>query len=196
MNRQENKTYHIAIMGMLTAIILIQNFVPVMGYIPIPPLNPTIIHITVIIAALTLGTRDGMILGGIWGIACIVRAFTFPTTPLDILLFTNPIIAIVPRILVGLVAGYSYQKLKLTRLKDLTSMIIAAVLGSLTNTFFVLFFIYLIYGQAYADFIQVDHSNLLAVMGTAVATIGVAEAVIAAVVSPTIAKALKRFILR
>ncbi|MGX7418702.1 ECF transporter S component [Carnobacterium gallinarum] len=195
MERRGNKTYHIAILGMLTAIILIQNFVPIMGYIPIPPLNPTIIHITVIIAALTLGTKDGMILGGIWGIACIVRALTFPTTPLDLLLFTNPIIAIIPRILVGFIAGYSYKILRTTKLNDFTSMVISAVLGSLTNTFLVLFFIYIFYGQAYADFIKVDSSNLLAVMGTVVATIGLAEAVIAAFIAPVIAKSLKHFVL-
>ena len=62
MFNQSKKTYQIAILGMLTAIVLIQNFVPVVGYIPIPPINPTIIHITVIIAALTLGYKNGMIL--------------------------------------------------------------------------------------------------------------------------------------
>lgn len=196
MGRDKNNTYRIAILGMLTAIILIQNFVPVMGYIPIPPLNPTIIHITVIIAAITLGYKDGMILGGIWGVACIIRAFTFPTTPLDLLLFTNPVIAIVPRILVGLVAGYVYQILKRTAVKDTFAMIISAILGSLTNTILVLTFIYIFYRQEYAAFVQVDVGSLLVVLGTVVITSGLAEAIAAAVIEPLVAKPLKHFVLK
>ncbi|ANZ99942.1 ECF transporter S component [Carnobacterium divergens] len=194
MFNQSKKTYQIAILGMLTAIVLIQNFVPVVGYIPIPPINPTIIHITVIIAALTLGYKNGMILGLVWGVACIIRAFTTPTSPLDILFFTNPIIAIIPRILVGFVAGYVYQLLKKTKLLDSISMIISAVLASLTNTIFVLLFIYLFYRVEYASFLNVDQGKLIGIMGIVIVTSGVAEAVAAGIIAPIVAKALKQFV--
>lgn len=194
MFNQSKKTYQIAILGMLTAIVLIQNFVPVVGYIPIPPINPTIIHITVIIAALTLGYKNGMILGLVWGVACIIRAFTTPTSPLDILFFTNPIIAIIPRILVGFVAGYIYQLLKKTKLLDSISMIISAVLASLTNTIFVLLFIYLFYRVEYASFLNVDQGKLIGIMGIVIVTSGVAEAVAAGIIAPIVAKALKQFV--
>lgn len=194
MFNQSKKTYQIAILGMLTAIVLIQNFVPVVGYIPIPPINPTIIHITVIIAALTLGYKNGMILGLVWGVACIIRAFTTPTSPLDILFFTNPIIAIIPRILVGFVAGYVYQLLKKTKLLDSISMIISAILASLTNTIFVLLFIYLFYRVEYASFLNVDQGKLIGIMGIVIVTSGVAEAVAAGIIAPIVAKALKQFV--
>lgn len=194
MFNQSKKTYQIAILGMLTAIVLIQNFVPVVGYIPIPPINPTIIHITVIIAALKLGYKNGMILGLVWGVACIIRAFTTPTSPLDILFFTNPIIAIIPRILVGFVAGYVYQLLKKTKLLDSISMIISAVLASLTNTIFVLLFIYLFYRVEYASFLNVDQGKLIGIMGIVIVTSGVAEAVAAGIIAPIVAKALKQFV--
>lgn len=194
MFNQSKKTYQIAILGMLTAIVLIQNFVPVVGYIPIPPINPTIIHITVIIAALTLGYKNGMILGLVWGVACIIRAFTIPTSPLDILFFTNPMIAIIPRILVGFVAGYVYQLLKKTKLLDSISMIISAVLASLTNTIFVLLFIYLFYRVEYASFLNVDQGKLIGIMGIVIVTSGVAEAVAAGIIAPIVAKALKQFV--
>ncbi|MFS7256772.1 ECF transporter S component [Carnobacterium divergens] len=194
MLNQSKKTYQIAILGMLTAIVLIQNFVPVVGYIPIPPINPTIIHITVIIAALTLGYKNGMILGLVWGVACIIRAFTTPTSPLDILFFTNPVIAIVPRILVGFVAGYVYQLLKKTKLLDSFSMIISSVLASLTNTIFVLLFIYLFYRGEYASFLNVDQGKLIGIMEIIIITSGLAEAVAAGIIAPIVAKALKRFV--
>lgn len=92
MKERKNKTYRIAILGILSAIIIIQNFVPFLGNIPIPPLNPTIIQITVIVSAFVLGIKDGMIIGGIWGVVRMIKAYTLPTSPLDLLLFTNPII--------------------------------------------------------------------------------------------------------
>ncbi|MER2180991.1 MAG: ECF transporter S component, partial [Desemzia incerta] len=83
MKTTKNKAYRIAVLGIFTAIILLQSFVPFLGYIPIPPLNPTIIHITVIIAAISLGTKEGMIIGGVWGVVRLIRAFAAPQTPLD-----------------------------------------------------------------------------------------------------------------
>ncbi|MGX7418701.1 ECF transporter S component [Carnobacterium gallinarum] len=191
MNQKKSKTYRIAIIGILSAIIFIQNFVPMLGYLPIPPLNPTIIHITVIIAALTLGAKDGMIIGGVWGITRFVKAFVMPASPLDLLLFTNPFIAILPRILVGLVAGASYYALK-RKMADTSAMVIASILGSLTNTILVLFFIYLFNSAEYAEAMKVSIDGLLKVLGTIVLTNGVAEAIAAAIIAPFIATALKR----
>ncbi|MFZ2496359.1 MAG: ECF transporter S component, partial [Trichococcus flocculiformis] len=109
MNTQKNKTYRIAILGILSAFIIVQTFVPFLGNIPIPPLNPTIIHITVIVAAFVLSTKDGMLVGLVWGLARMVKAYTLPASPLDLLLWTNPVIAVVPRVMVGLVAGLVFH---------------------------------------------------------------------------------------
>ena len=193
MYQKNRKAYRIAILGILSAIIIVQNFVPLLGYIPIPPLNPTIIHITVIIAALTLGTKDGMIIGGVWGISRFIKAFIAPASPLDLLLFTNPLISIVPRILVGFVAGYVYHLFKNKKEKDSLGMILSSVLASLTNTILVLFFIYLFYKDDYATALNVDVSNLAKALGAVVLTNGLADAVAAAIIAPVVAKALKRF---
>lgn len=188
---RKSNTKRIAILGILTAIILIQNFVPFLGNIPIPPLNPTIIHITVIVATLAVSTKDGMIIGGIWGITRMVKAYTMPSTPLDLLLWTNPIIAFVPRVLIGLTTGslfhFLYEKRKM---KQSVSMVISSVAGSLTNTILVLLFIYLFYGEEYALALNVDISNLAIVLGVIIATNGVAEAVAAGIAAPLISKPL------
>jgi uncharacterized membrane protein len=186
-----NKTYRIAILGILSAFIIIQTFVPFLGNIPIPPLNPTIIHITVIVAAFVLGTKDGMIVGLVWGLTRMFKAYTLPASPLDLLLWTNPIIAVVPRVLVGLVAGLVYQTF-LKKKKEKTGMVVAAVMGSLTNTILVLGFIALFYGTEYAAALNVDPSNLLKVLAGIVATNGVGEAVAAGLIAPFVAKALMK----
>ncbi|HEX5351801.1 MAG TPA: ECF transporter S component [Trichococcus sp.] len=191
MNPQKNKTYRIAILGILSAFIIIQTFVPFLGNIPIPPLNPTIIHITVIVAAFVLSTKDGMLIGLVWGLARMVKAYTLPASPLDLLLWTNPIIAVVPRVMVGLVAGLVFHAF-LKRKQEKRGMVIAAVLGSLTNTVLVLGFIALFYGNEYATALNIDPSNLLKVLAGIVATNGLGEAIAAGLIAPFIAKALMK----
>ena len=191
MNTQKNKTYRIAILGILSAFIIIQTFVPFLGNIPIPPLNPTIIHITVIVAAFVLSTKDGMLVGLVWGLARMVKAYTLPASPLDLLLWTNPLIAVVPRVMVGLVAGLVFHAF-LKRKQEKVGMVTAAVLGSLTNTVLVLGFIALFYGNEYATALNVDPSNLLKVLAGIVATNGIGEAVAAGLIAPFIATALMK----
>ena len=191
MNTQKNKTYRIAILGILSAFIIVQTFVPFLGNIPIPPLNPTIIHITVIVAAFVLSTKDGMLVGLVWGLARMVKAYTLPASPLDLLLWTNPIIAVVPRVMVGLVAGLVFHAF-LKRKQEKVGMVTAAVLGSLTNTVLVLGFIALFYSNEYATALNVDPSNLLKVLAGIVATNGLGEAVAAGLIAPFIAKALMK----
>ena len=191
MNTQKNKTYRIAILGILSAFIIIQTFVPFLGNIPIPPLNPTIIHITVIVAAFVLSTKDGMLVGLVWGLARMVKAYTLPASPLDLLLWTNPVIAVVPRVMVGLVAGLIFHAF-LKRKQEKRGMVIAAVLGSLTNTVLVLGFIALFYGNEYATALNVDPSNLLKVLAGIIATNGIGEAVAAGLIAPFIATALMK----
>ena len=191
MNTQKNKTYRIAILGILSAFIIIQTFVPFLGNIPIPPLNPTIIHITVIVAAFVLSTKDGMLVGLVWGLARMVKAYTLPASPLDLLLWTNPVIAVVPRVMVGLVAGLVFHTF-LKRKQEKVGMVTAAVLGSLTNTVLVLGFIALFYGNEYATALNVDPSNLLKVLAGIVATNGIGEAVAARLIAPFIATALMK----
>ena len=191
MNTQKNKTYRIAILGILSAFIIIQTFVPFLGNIPIPPLNPTIIHITVIVAAFVLSTKDGMLVGLVWGLARMVKAYTLPASPLDLLLWTNPVIAVVPRVMVGLVAGLVFHAF-LKRKQEKVGMVTAAVLGSLPNTVLVLGFIALFYGNEYATALNVDPSNLLKVLAGIVATNGIGEAVAAGLIAPFIATALMK----
>lgn len=191
MNTQKNKTYRIAILGILSAFIIIQTFVPFLGNIPIPPLNPTIIHITVIVAAFVLSTKDGMLVGLVWGLARMIKAYTLPASPLDLLLWTNPVIAVVPRVMVGLVAGLVFHAF-LKHKQEKRGMVVAAVLGSLTNTVLVLGFIALFYGNEYAEALSVDPSNLLKVLAGIVATNGVGEAVAAGLIAPFIATALMK----
>lgn len=186
-----NQTRRLAVMGIFTAILLIQNYVPLLGNLPIPPLNPTIIHITVIIAALTLGTKDGTIMGLIWGIIRFIKALTMPTTPLDPLIWVNPIITIIPRMMVGLVAGLGFYLLS-KKFTAKPAMAVAAFLGSLANTILVMFLIYLFFNPEIGNLMNLDQSNLAYGLLAIIVTNGVPEAILASIVAPMVVKPLQK----
>lgn len=172
------------------AIILVQSMVPFLGYIPTGFINITIIHITVIVAAIVLGPKDGAIVGLVWGIGTIIRAFTSPTSIIDTTVFTNPIVAILPRIAVGLVAGWIYLWFKRHSKRKVFGMVIASGVGSLVNTGLVLGLMRLMYAstmaQAYATQTDLLNKLLLVIVGTN----GIPEMIAAIVIAPAISTAL------
>lgn len=192
MNTNQSAARRVALLGIFFAIIILQTYIPILGYIPIPPLNPTTIHVTVIVAGIILGPRDGLIVGFFWGLLRWINVFIRPQTPLDPIIWVNPLITILPRMLVGLVAGYVYRWLNRTGEHFNRAAATAGVAGSLTNTVLVLSLIFIFYGEVYAAFIGVDYSSLLWVLLGVVFTNGLFEAIIAAVLSIIIARPLKK----
>lgn len=187
---QRRQAYRTAILGILIAIILVQSQVPFLGFIPTGFVNITIIHITVIVAAIVLGPRDGAIVGLVWGIGTMIRAFVSPTSIIDTTVFTNPIVAVLPRIVVGLVAGWIYLWFKRHTTKKVLGMAIAAGVGSLTNTVLVLGLMRSMYAsamaQAYATQTDLLNKLLLVIVGTN----GLPEMIAAIVIAPAISTAL------
>lgn len=187
---QKRKAYRIAILGILMAIIFVQSLVPFLGFIPTGFINITIIHITVIVAAIVLGPKDGAIVGLVWGLGTMVRAFTSPTSIIDTTVFTNPIVAVLPRIIVGLVAGYLYLGLKKRLKKRTVAMGIASAVGSLTNTVLVLGLMRVMYAsalsQAYTTQTDLLNKLLLIIVGTN----GVPEMIAAIIIAPAISTAI------
>ena len=189
----KNKTFRMVLDSLLCAIIIVQNFVPFFGYIPLGPLNLTTLHLTVIVAALVLGPFDGALVGGVWGLVCFIRAFIWPTSPLATIVFVNPLVSVVPRILIGVVSGYVFMWLR-NKIKLSGAMMIASLLGALTNTILVLGLIFLFYrGQAQVLY-SVNVAALLPYLEGVVVTNGIPEAIMAAVICPIISlPLLKRY---
>ncbi|AVK62662.1 ECF transporter S component [Lactobacillus sp. CBA3606] len=190
--KQRSNAYHISVLAVLIAIVIIQNIVPFFGYIPIMGLSLTTIHITVIIAAVILGPRDGAIIGGAWGLLDWIRAFVAPTSPLAPLVFTNPLVSVLPRILIGVVAGWVFIWFRRHK-KTTLGLTLAGIAGSLTNTLLVLGLIGLLYRQQAAGFYQVDLAKLMPYLLTIVGTNGVPEAILAGLLTPLIGLPLLRF---
>lgn len=139
----------IAQLGVMSALIIVMTFVPFLGYISYGGLSITLIHIPVIIGACVLGAKGGSILGTVWGVSCIIKAIMAPPSPLEGIIFRNPLVALVPRILAGLIAGLIFS---LIAKKDKTKHIasgVAALSACLCNTVLVMGGIYLLYGEKY-----------------------------------------------
>jgi uncharacterized membrane protein len=98
-----------------------------LGFIPVPiPLigNATIMHIPAVVGGALEGPVVGLLAGLIFG----VFSFLYAESPI----FANPLIAILPRLLIGVVAWAVFIGLRRFNV-DLAS-VAAGVFGSLTNS--------------------------------------------------------------
>jgi len=117
----------LTIVGILGAISAVLGLTPI-GFIPVGPTNATIMHIPVIIGAIVEGPIVGMLVGLIFGVFSMIRAITAPTVISPV--FYNPLVSILPRVLVGLTAYYSFVLFK--KLGRKTSLIMLISIWLLT----------------------------------------------------------------
>lgn len=189
--KEKNNVYQLTLISMMVALLIMQTFVPIFGYIPLGPIDVTIVHITVILSAVLFGQKFGTIIGAIWGLLSLLRAFMQPT-PFNIVLL-NPLISVLPRLLVGLISATIFKLLK-DRLSKTLAYAVTAGIGSLTNTVLVLGSIYLFASEPYANALGIPESALLGALGTIVVTNGVIEIIAAIIILPILAVALDKFL--
>ncbi|MDM5045887.1 ECF transporter S component [Levilactobacillus brevis] len=189
-----HKTFRLVVDALLMAIVLLQNLVPFLGYIPFGPFSMTLIGLTVIVAGSALGPRDGLLIGGFWGLITFVRAFTWPSSPVAPLIFTNPLISILPRLLMGLVAGSLYLWGCHRQWSMRQAMQVAAGCAALTNTVLVLGLVFLFYQTpaVATAFGATGNQTLGYVLMISLFTNGIPELILDVLVAPLIAMPLRR----
>lgn len=195
-------TKSLALMGVLLAIEIILNFTP-LGLIPLGFMNATTLHIPVIIGAIFLGPIGGGILGAAFGVLSIItntirpNVTSFVFSPFITISntsgnFTSLIIALVPRILIGVVAYYVYKVVSEKCKNKIIAYLLAAIAGSLTNTILVMGGIYMFFGQSYAAAKGLAFEALFGIILGIVGINGIPEAIVAAIVVSTICKVLSQ----
>ncbi|NLG88438.1 MAG: ECF transporter S component [Clostridiaceae bacterium] len=156
MNHEFSKSHvnirRIAVTGILSALSIALNFTPI-GFMLIPGLQVqiTLMHVPVIIGAILEGPIVGAFIGMIFGLTSL---YTATYTPLPIAFaFLNPLVSVLPRILIGIVAYYSYSALnKAFKEKgQVLSIGVSSILATATNTIGVLGMIYILYAQRFID---------------------------------------------
>ncbi|AZP91127.1 ECF transporter S component [Pediococcus acidilactici] len=191
--QKQNHARKISILALFAAIIIIQNYVPLVGYIPVGMLEITTIHITVIVAAILLGPVDGGIVGGIWGLVDWLRAITVTSSALGNVVMVNPLISIVPRILIGVITGWLVNWLIKTKLPQQVTFIISSVLGSLVNTVLVLSLIYVFYHNGSQVYAALNLKELMPYLLTVAGVHGIPEAIAAGIIAPLLAVPLLKY---
>ncbi len=122
-------TRRIVIAGVLGAVAILLG-VTRLGFIPVPNLsgNATIMHVPAILGGILEGPVVGGLVGLIFGVFSFLNAGNA--------LFADPLVAILPRLFIGITAAYAYIGLK--KINKLFALIVSAAVGTLTNTVLVL----------------------------------------------------------
>jgi uncharacterized membrane protein len=149
-----------------------------LGFIPwLAGAALTIMHVPVIVGAVLEGPFVGLLIGLIFGAFSLLQGAIAPTGPSDVW-FTNPLVSILPRLLIGPAAWLAYETLK--RINETSALVAAGVVGSLTNTVLVL------------GVLGLYRFLPWPLIGTIAATNGLPEAVLAAIITVAVVAAWKR----
>lgn len=133
-------------LALLIAIELIMAVTP-LGYIMIPPISATLMHIPVIVGALVMGPKAGAALGTVFGLTSLWKASTQATSPVDLafspFVSGKPIQSLImcmgPRILLGVIAALLFKAfIKTFHGKERISIGLSAVLATICHTVMVL----------------------------------------------------------
>ena len=199
--KKSKNTKFITLMGVLLAIEIIMAFTP-LGFVPLGFTKATTIHIPVVIGAIFLGPLAGAILGGAFGILSIIINTVSPA--LTSFVFSpfitiggaqgniwSLVIALVPRMLIGIVAYYNYKWVSKIDKTKVIAYATAGVVGSLTNTVLVMSGIYIFFGQQYAAAKEVTFEALFGVIMGIIGVNGIPEAIVAAIIVTLVCKVLK-----
>ena len=191
---QQSKTQKLVIMAMFTAIILLLAFTPI-GFIQLPFIKATIIHIPVIIGAIILGPKYGAMLGFLFGMTSLINntmapalsSFAFsPFIPLPDTGRGSPLallVCFIPRILVGIIPWFVYtglQKATAQRYRAVC-LAISGIVGSLTNTLLVMHLIFFFFRGAYADVRSIAVDAVYTVILGIIVANGIPEAIVAGI---------------
>ena len=191
----QNKTRQLALTGLFGGIIFLLAFTP-LGFIRLPFINATTIHIPVIIGSLLLGPKHGAVLGFLFGLTSMIINTTTPN-PLISFVFTplfpvpgtdsgSPlalIICFVPRILVGVFPWYVHNGIKklINPKFEAASLAVAGVVGSLTNTLLVMHLIFFFFSGPYAEVRNIAIDAVYGVILGIIAMNGIPEAIVAGI---------------
>lgn len=206
MNRKKMDTRYMATLAMFCGILLVMGATGI-GFIPLPVIKATTMHIPVILGAILLGPAAGAVLGGVFGL-CSIWANT--TSPGLLAFAFSPFmtteglpgvlkslwIALGCRILLGVIAGWLWKGMKRVLKQDYLALPVTAAISTICHTILVMGSIYLLLAQQYA---QAKNVAITAVFGLVMGTVtasGIPEAIIAAVLVTVIGKALLHLMAR
>lgn len=182
-----NRTQLITTNALLSAIVLLFVFVPVnigpvqLAFIPL---------VAIIISAEFIGVKNSLFTGLFFGILSLIGSFMQPS--LLAFAFNNPLVSVLPRILIGVASYYATIGIKkaFPKLPTIFSYSIGTVAGVLTNTIGVLGMILLLFNGKPLG--EINSSISIGFIGGIVITNSLLELAICTIITPPIIIALKK----
>ena len=196
---EKNKLRLFVLNALFAAIGLLLGLTP-LGYIPIGPIQITLMCIPVIIATLALGLKSGMLMGAIFALTSFLQIFIYPS-PLYAVLFTSffnwvkiIVVCVVPRLLVPIAAFLVYRLIEKAFCggKKVLAYVFSSAAATLTNTIFFLGLFYLLFAgdvRSLAEDMQTLYYSMFAV---AAAVGAVSELIVCCIVCPPIVKVISK----
>lgn len=193
-------TKAMVLLAIFAAIEILLAFTP-LGFIPLGFTRATTIHIPVILGAIILGPTAGAVLGGLFGVLSIIINTINPTITSFVFSpfyslgefsgnFWSLVIALVPRILIGISAYYTFKIISKFDSSKVMAYLGAGIVGSLANTLLVMGGIYIFFGETYAIAKDVPFEALFGFIMGIIGVNGIPEAIAAAVIITAIGKSL------
>lgn len=199
------KTFNMVMTALFIAIIAVMTFIPNVGYINLIVIKATLLHVPVIVGSIVLGPKNGAVLGAAFGITSLIKNTLEPS----LLSFAfspfysvgdvggngwSVVIALVPRILVGVIPYFVYKGIE-KLLKDfkkrrLIAIPIAAAAGALTNTLLVMNLIFFCFREEFAAAKNIALEAVYDVILGIIAANGIPETIVAVVLGTAVSIAL------
>ena len=200
------KTKQLTLTAIFLAIIILFSFTP-LGFINLGFIKATLVHVPVIIGAIVLGPRVGAFLGLAFGLLSMTintitpSALSFAFSPFIPVYGTNSgslwaiAIALIPRILTGVVPYYVYKWLKNSNTNQNISLFSAGIAGSLVNTILVMNMIFFLFQDAYGSIKGISGgAELYKVILSVIFISGVPEAIVAGIATSAVAAVLLKLL--
>ena len=206
MVNKKKDTHRMVTLAMLCGILIVMGMTGI-GFIPLPVIKATTMHIPVILGAVLLGPSAGAVLGAVFGLCSIWANTTAPgllSFAFSPFISTTGLVGAVKslwialgcRVLLGVLAGWIWKLLKTVKTPDMAALPITAAVATICHTLMVMGSIYALLGQQYAAAKNVAFSAVFGlVMGTVTAS-GIPEAIVAAVLVTVLGKVLLPFMAR
>lgn len=206
MKHKTMDTRYMATLAMLCGVLLVMGMTGI-GFIPLPVIKATTMHIPVILGAILLGPKAGGVLGAVFGLCSIWANTTTPgllSFAFSPFMTTEGLVGVCKslwiglgcRILFGLIAGWLWKLFRRMMSSEYAALPVTAAVATLCHTLLVMGSIYLLLTQQYAAAKNVAVSAVFGlIMGTVTAS-GIPEAVAAAILVTVIGKALLHLMAR
>ncbi len=201
--------------ALLVAVTLLLGLTPI-GFIPnpiLPVLSLTLMCLPVIIGTIAEGLKTGLVLGFVFGLASLLKAFGVTLAPdalatliLNISVIKTILVIFIPRLLIPIVTWLVYKAITgKDGKRQKTAAGFAAFAGSLTNTILFLGMLYLLFlsnvteisgflsGMSSIVGFNITSDTLLGLYAFLGGVNGVPEAVVAVILCIPIVMALNKF---